>query len=97
MVWETEFGVLTKDNKLKPMGNYYKEVIQQIKCAEVSSPLKTGKTIVIGESQPLVGWKYGEMFARYIEKGEHVKFVLSSKVDDLEYLNKRGIKEIIII
>lgn len=93
--WETEFGLLTKDNQLKPIGRYYKEAIKEIKRGEVSAPLKNEKAIVIEEKVPFSGWIYGEAFANYVRKGEHVKFVLSTKADDCAYLEKRGIKQLI--
>lgn len=93
--WETGFGILTKDNSLKPLGQLYKEVISEVKKEEMSGTLHNGKAIVIEETSSFEGWKYGEQFAKYIRKGEHIKFVLSSKVDDKEYLERRGIQELI--
>ena len=95
--WETEFGLLTKDNKLKPIGRYYKEAIEEIKRGEISPLLKTGKAIVIDENEPFVGWKYGAAFADYIRNGEHVQFVLLSNAENENYLKAKDIKEKIFL
>lgn len=71
--------------------------IEEIKRGEISPLLKTGKAIVIDENEPFVGWKYGEAFARYIEKGEHVKFVLSLNAENENYLKAKDIKEKIFL
>lgn len=93
--WETGFGILTKDNQLKPIGQVYKEAIAEIKSGEHLDSLLNGKAIVIDETSAFEGWKYGELFAKYIRKGEHVKFVLSSRAEDKDYLKRRGIQELI--
>lgn len=95
--WEARLGVLTKDNKLKPLGKWYKEAIEEIKRGELAPTLKTGKAIVIDESVPFDGWKYGRAFADFVRKGEHVRFVLSSKADDKGHLNERKIHTLVTL
>lgn len=49
--WETGFGILTRDNRLKPIGRLYKEVIAEIKNEEQSETLQSGKAIVLGKKK----------------------------------------------
>ena len=94
---EKEFGLLTVNNELKPLGKYVKECIADVKKGINIPQLKSDVAIVIDESKPFYGWDYGRAYARLIEEGIHAKFVLSSKCEDEEYLNKRNIKELIRI
>ena len=82
---------------MKPLGRIYKEVIEEIKQGKISPQLNNGKAIVIDNTESFKGWKYGEAFAEYLRRGEHVKFVLKNQTTDAEYLAKRGITELLKI
>lgn len=89
---EYELGLFDCDNNLKPLGKIYKECIHAIKCGERPKQLKQGIGIVIDEQEEFDGWKYGKIFCDNIRQGNHCKFVLKSKQDDRQYLEKRGIE-----
>lgn len=94
-LWETDLGILTKDNKLKPLGRYYKEVIAELKNNPIENELQYGSAIIVAESGRFSGWKYGEAFANYIRNGEHVKFILESDATNTELLKRRKINKLI--
>lgn len=92
---EFEFGLLTKENKLKPLGQHFKDCILDIKNGLRPKQLSKGVAIVIDEQRPFKGWDYGRKYSELIDCGIHAKFILSSKIYDEEYLKERSISELI--
>lgn len=92
---EYDLGLFDCENRLKPVGKIYKDCIDAIKNGDRPKELQKGSAIVIREQELFEGWKYGELFSDNIRKGKHCKFVLESKVNDKQYLNSRGISELI--
>ncbi|PWM74755.1 MAG: hypothetical protein DBX59_03150 [Bacillota bacterium] len=92
---EYELGLFDNDNRLKPVGEAYKECIAEIKSGARPAPLETGFAAVMNEKEPFDGWKYGKIFADNVRAGRHLQFVLSSKAEDETYLKNRGIKKLI--
>ncbi len=92
---EYDLGLFDTENRLKPVGEAYKECIAEIRAGAKPAALETGMAAIIDERQPFDGWKYGKLFAENVRKGRHIKFVLSSKADDKAYLKSRGIQKLI--
>lgn len=93
--WETRLGILTKDNKLKPLGRYYKEIISELKNNPIERTLEYGSALVIDDAERFSGWKYGEAFANSIRQGTHLKFILPDDAKNEELLKRRNINNII--
>lgn len=92
---EYDLGLFDTENRLKPVGEAYKECIAEIRAGARPAPLETGTAAVIDETEPFDGWKYGKLFAENVRKGRHLQFVLSSRAGDTAYLQARGIKNLI--
>ena len=92
---ECHFGLLDVNNRPKPLANHVRKCIEDMKRGEKLPDLKKGAAIVIDESEPFSGWKYGTAYADLLRQGEHGKFVLSSRADDKAYLSSRGIDRLI--
>lgn len=92
---EYDLGLFDTENRLKPVGEAYKECIAEIKAGARPAALEKGVAAVIDESEPFDGWKYGKLFADNVRKGRHLQFVLSSKAEDEAYLKARGIQKLI--
>ena len=92
---EYDLGLFDTENRLKPVGEAYKECIAEIKAGARPAALEKGIAAVIDESEPFDGWKYGKLFADNVRKGRHLQFVLSSKAEDEAYLKARGIQKLI--
>ena len=92
---EYDLGLFDTENRLKPVGEAYKECIAEIRAGAKPAALETGMAAIVDERQPFDGWKYGKLFAENVRKGRHIKFVLSSKADDKVYLKSRGIVKLI--
>lgn len=92
---EYDLGLFDTENRLKPVGEAYKECIAAIKAGARPAALEKGIAAVIDESEPFDGWKYGKLFADNVRNGRHLQFVLSSKAEDEAYLKARGIQKLI--
>lgn len=92
---EYGLGLLDGNNRPKPTAAYLTKCIEDMKRGEKLPDLKKGAAIVIDESEPFSGWKYGAAYADLVRRGEHGKFVLSSRADDKAYLASRGISRLI--
>lgn len=92
---EYGLGLLDGNNRPKPTAAYLTKCIEDMKRGEKLPDLKKGAAIVIDESEPFSGWKYGAAYADLVRRGEHGKFVLSSRADDKAYLSARGISRLI--
>ena len=92
---EYGLGLLDGNNRPKPTAAYLTKCIGDMKRGETLPDLKKGAAIVIDESEPFSGWKYGAAYADLVRRGEHGKFVLSSRADDKAYLSARGISRLI--
>lgn len=92
---EYNLGLLTVENRVKPLGEYVRNCIRDMKQGITAPPLQTGPAIVIDDSEPFHGWTYGEAYADALREGIHAKFVLASRAADSAYLRRRGITECI--
>lgn len=103
---EYGLGLLDTANRPKPLAAEYKRQIEKMKkrgagerqtakMPESGTGERKGAAIVIDESEPFDGWKYGRAFARFSRQGRHMKFVTSSRADDENYLADRGITELV--
>ncbi len=92
---EYGLGLLDGNNRPKPLADYIGKCIEDMKRGEKLPDLKKGAAIVIDESEPFSGWKYGTAYADLVRQGEHGRFVLSSRADDKAYLSSRGIDRLI--
>lgn len=94
---EYDLGLFDTHNKLKPLGAIYKDCISAIKAGERPLPLESGEGVIINEDELFDGWKYGKIFADGVRAGKHIKFVLSSKSNDEQYLKQRNITRLLCV
>lgn len=92
---EYNLGLLTVKNTVKPLGEYVRRCICDIKNGEALPALQTGPALIIDDSKPFRGWTYGEAYADFLREGIHAKFVLASRMADMAYLYRRGIRDCI--
>jgi hypothetical protein len=92
---EHALGLLDVNNKIKPLGNIVKRCIEDLKNGLKAKALPDYVGIIIDEGKAFDGWTYGRAFANQLRNNRHVKFVLSGRAGDSEYLRERGIRELI--
>jgi hypothetical protein len=94
---EYEFGLLTTDNKIKPLGEIVKACIADMKKGVLAEKLPSETAIVVEDSADFNAWVYGEAFCKMLRRGEHAKFILPEYTLNAEYKQKRGIKKVLTV
>ncbi len=96
---EYDLGLITVDNRVKPVGERIAALIKEFKSQPPAVPKRDHavvfpadrKTWVKGEDLPSPTWRYGKKFMHMIEEGVAPAIVLDSKCLDEAYLKSRGI------
>lgn len=104
---EYELGLLDNKNNIKPAGERIASLIKKLKANPVE-PVKRSTALVLpddifdpGEVEykypDYPGWKFTMPYMNLIRDGVRPAIVLESRAKDKEYLEERGIKELITI
>lgn len=97
---EYELGLFDNDNNLTPSGKLYKSLIENYKNNDFPKHKRT-KALIFnpyneeGKISIDATWKIGHRFAELIREGIHPALILPEKANDIKYLKKRGIEEIL--
>lgn len=92
---EYDCGVFDVRNRPKPIAEVLRDVVRELQSGRSAEKLETGTAIVVDEAAPYDGMQYLRAFADGVRRGEHRRFVLSSRIDDADYLTSRKIDKLI--
>jgi hypothetical protein len=97
--YEYGLGLLDLQNKPKPMGRKFAELVAEFRRSRPEAPLR--KTALVIPDRGLStkawppDWKYATPYMNLINRGVSPAIVLESRATDADYLRARGISELL--
>lgn len=78
---EYDLGLIGTDNRVKPLGKVFSELVSEIRSARSVAPSDGGRTILIGENEK--GMDCLAAYGKLLRRGEYARFALQEKDEEL--------------